>query len=99
MLPNFRKDLYYQGLQSHEKEMAWSEDVSIKDIKLVRQVFGGTLNDVMLAVVTRCMKSYLETEAQRKDDYVSFVIPVSLRQPNDWRYVIYSFKLRKEQVS
>jgi diacylglycerol O-acyltransferase len=88
ILPILRKDLYYPGLQSPEKEMAWSENVSIKDIKLVRQAFGGTLNDVMLVVLTRCMKRYLENEAQRKDDYVCFFIPVSLRQPNDWRYLI-----------
>ncbi|KAI8341601.1 hypothetical protein EDC96DRAFT_522569 [Choanephora cucurbitarum] len=82
-----RKDLYYKGLQSHEKEMAWSNDVSIKDIKLVRQAFGGTLNDVMLAVITRCVKHYLEgVIGKRQDDYINLLIPVSLRQPNDWRF-------------
>ncbi|KAI8091397.1 wax ester synthase-like acyl-CoA acyltransferase domain-containing protein [Gilbertella persicaria] len=82
-----RKDLYYEGLQSHEKEMAWSEDISIKDIKLVRQAFGGTLNDVMLAVITRCVKHYLEeVVGKRQDEYIKFIIPVSLRQPSDWRF-------------
>lgn len=85
MLPVTRNDLIYNGLQSHEKEMAWSEDVSIKDIKTIREAFGGTLNDVMLTVVTRCIKSYLESIGQRKDNYVNFIIPISLRQPNDWR--------------
>ncbi|KAI8372482.1 hypothetical protein BD560DRAFT_434364 [Blakeslea trispora] len=80
-------DLYYKGLQSHEKEMAWSNDVSIKDIKLVRQAFGGTLNDVMLAAITRCIKHYLEgVVGKRQDDYINFLIPVSLRQPDDWRF-------------
>lgn len=80
-----RKDLYYKGLQSHEKEMAWSDDVSIKDIKIVREAFGGTLNDVMLLVITRCLKSYLESIGKRNDNYISFLIPVSLREPSDWR--------------
>jgi hypothetical protein len=80
-----RKDLYYKGLQSHEKEMAWSDDVSIKDIKIVREAFGGTLNDVMLLVITRCLKGYLESIGKRNDNYISFIIPVSLREPSDWR--------------
>lgn len=91
VLPVTRKDLYYKGLQSHEKEMAWSDDVSIKDIKTVREAFGGTLNDVMLLVITRCLKSYLESIGKRNDNYISFIIPVSLREPSDWRYVIIAF--------
>ncbi|KAI9472307.1 MAG: hypothetical protein EXX96DRAFT_583594 [Benjaminiella poitrasii] len=79
-----RKDFYYEGLQSHEKDIAWSENIPISDIKIVRQAFGGTLNDVMLAVVTRCIKSYLESIRIRQDDYVGFLIPVSLRQLSDW---------------
>lgn len=86
ILPVTRKDLIYRGLQSHEKEMAWSEDVSIKDIKVIREAFGGTLNDVMLTVITRCIKSYLESIGQRKDNYINFIIPISLRQPNDWSF-------------
>lgn len=85
LLPVTRKDLYYKGLQSHEKEMAWSEDVSIKDIKIVREAFGGTLNDVMLLVITRCLKNYLESIGKRNDNYISFIIPMSLREPSDWR--------------
>jgi diacylglycerol O-acyltransferase len=85
VLPVMRKDLYYKGLQSYKKEMAWSDNVSIKDIKTVRTAFGGNLNDVMLTVVTRCIKSYLEDIDQRYDNYVSFIIPVSLREPSDWR--------------
>ncbi|CEP12110.1 hypothetical protein [Parasitella parasitica] len=86
VLPVTRKDLYYKGLQSHEKEMAWSDDVSIKDIKIVREAFGGTLNDVMLLVITRCLKSYLESIGKRNDNYISFIIPVSLREPSDWSF-------------
>lgn len=80
-----RRDLYYNGLQSHDKEMAWSDDVDMKDIKVVRDAFGGTLNDVMLAVVTRCIKSYLDDLNIRRDNYVQLIIPISLREPSDWR--------------
>jgi diacylglycerol O-acyltransferase len=62
MLPFItRNDLTYKGLQSYAKEMSWSADVSLKDIKIVRDAFRGTLNDVMLSVVTRCVESYLES--------------------------------------
>lgn len=87
VLPVSRKDFIYPELQSHEKEMAWSDDILLQDINSVRKVFGGTLNDVMLSVVTRCVKNYLESIGDRHDNYVSFIIPVSLRKPNDWRYV------------
>ncbi|KAI7901613.1 uncharacterized protein BX663DRAFT_487337 [Cokeromyces recurvatus] len=78
-----RKDLYYQELQSHEKEVAWSENIDISDIKIVRQAFGGTLNDVMLTVVTRCIKNYLESIGRRHDNYLKLFIPLSLRDPDD----------------
>ncbi|KAG2236460.1 wax ester synthase-like acyl-CoA acyltransferase domain-containing protein [Thamnidium elegans] len=84
ILPMCRKDFIYNELQSHEKEMAWSDDIRLQDINTVRKVFGGTLNDVMLAVVTRSVKNYLESVGDRHDNYVSFIIPVSLRKPNDW---------------
>lgn len=63
-----RKDLYYEGLQSYKKEMAWSDNTSLKDIKIIRTAFGGTVNDVMLTVATRCIKSYLEDIGQRHDN-------------------------------
>ncbi|KAI9472308.1 MAG: wax ester synthase-like acyl-CoA acyltransferase domain-containing protein [Benjaminiella poitrasii] len=85
VIPVMRKDLYYKGLQSHEKEMAWSDDITLSDIKIIRQAFGGTLNDVMLTVVTRCVKGYLESIGKRRDNYISFLVPISLRQPSDWR--------------
>lgn len=85
IMPVSRKDLTYKGLQSHEKEMAWSGNVNIKDIKIVREALGGTLNDVMLTVVTRCIKNYLESIGKRHDNYVSFIIPISLREPTDFR--------------
>ncbi|KAG2202893.1 hypothetical protein INT47_008925 [Mucor saturninus] len=85
MVPLRRNDLMYEGLQSFEKEMSWSEDILMNDIRLVRKIFGGTLNDVMVAVITRCIKDYLEKNGRRRDNYIRLVIPVSLRQPNDWK--------------
>lgn len=79
------RDFYYQGLQSYDKEMAWSKGVNMKEIKLVRQAFGGTLNDVMLTVLTRAIKAYLDNLGRRQDDYIQLLIPISLREPNDWR--------------
>ncbi|KAI8968200.1 hypothetical protein BDF20DRAFT_166554 [Mycotypha africana] len=81
-----RHDFRYPEEQSSQKEMAWSEDVSIADIRTVRQAFAGsTLNDVMLAVIARCIKHYLEQDIHsRKDDYATLLIPLSLRKPMDW---------------
>ncbi|KAI8990101.1 wax ester synthase-like acyl-CoA acyltransferase domain-containing protein [Pilobolus umbonatus] len=81
-----RKDFYYDGLQSYEKEMAWSTDINMQDIKTVRKVFGGSLNDVMLTVIVRCIKRYLEEQSTRNDDYLKLLIPISERSADNWSF-------------
>ncbi|KAI9027226.1 wax ester synthase-like acyl-CoA acyltransferase domain-containing protein [Phycomyces nitens] len=84
ILPIHRHDLYYSGTQKSQKEISWSDSISIDDVRIVREAFHGTLNDMMLVVVTRSIKSYIESVSTRKDNYARILIPLSLRKPDDW---------------
>jgi hypothetical protein len=86
LAPWWRRDLLYPGPHVFTKTIAWSEDVSMADIAVVRKAFPGTLNDVMCAVITRCIKSYLDECPQgRQDKELWLLIPKSLRTPDDRR--------------
>lgn len=77
-------DLYYDGLQAFRKQIAWSEPIRIKDIRLVQRALGqGAINDIMVLVVTRCIKDYLEQQNLRKDKHVCLLIPMSQRSRDD----------------
>ncbi len=53
---------------------------SLDDVRLVRTAFGGTVNDVVLAVVTRGFRSLLEhRDIELVDQAVSSLVPVSIR--------------------
>ncbi|CAO3689224.1 unnamed protein product [Umbelopsis ramanniana] len=83
----WRRDFLYEGPHVFTKSIAWSEDVSMADIAVVRKAFSGTLNDVMCAVITRCVKSYLdECPKGRQDKELWMLIPKSLRTPDDRRF-------------
>ncbi|KAI9488743.1 wax ester synthase-like acyl-CoA acyltransferase domain-containing protein [Zychaea mexicana] len=77
------RDLFYTGLQSYKKQVAWSDTIRLKDIRAVRRVLGGTVNDVMVLVVTRCIKGYLEENGVRHDDFVRLFVPISQRDMDD----------------
>ncbi|KAI8365290.1 uncharacterized protein BYT42DRAFT_159206 [Radiomyces spectabilis] len=86
LFPFQKRDLSYPALQSYEKEISWSNTISLRDINYVRKAFGGTLNDIMIVVITRCIKHYLEELGARHDDYAKLLIPISMRAANDWRF-------------
>ncbi len=57
---------------------------SLADVKLIRRAFGGTVNDVVLAFVTRGWRDLLaERDELLHDRVVRTVVPVSLRTPDE----------------
>ena len=57
--------------------------VSLDDIKTVRAAFGGTVNDVVLAAVTRGFRDLLRSRGETVDGRtVTTLIPVSVRSPD-----------------
>lgn len=81
-----RKSLLYDEPQTPKKTIAWSDTVSIDDIRIIRKAYGVTLNDVMMATVTRCIRSYLLEINGLNDPELMLLIPISLRRPSDWTF-------------
>lgn len=81
-----RTAMMYKGEQTATKLMSWSEDVLLEDIKIIRQVYGASLNDVMVGVVTRSIRGYLAELGKVEDEELMLFIPISLRKPDDWSF-------------
>jgi WS/DGAT/MGAT family acyltransferase len=59
--------------------------VSFEDVALIRQRFGGTLNDVVLSVVAGAVRRFLERSRRTAPDGIDFRVmaPVSVRDPRE----------------
>ncbi|KAI9275522.1 wax ester synthase-like acyl-CoA acyltransferase domain-containing protein [Phascolomyces articulosus] len=82
-LSSHRRDIFYTGLQSFQKQVAWSDTIRLKDVRTVRRALRSTVNDIMVLVVTRCIKNYLEEVGMRHDDFVRLFVPISQRDMDD----------------
>ena len=72
--------LPFNGQCSGERRLAWSE-FSFRDARTIRTVLGGSVNDVVLTVLSEAVARYTEFHEQPiKDKIVRFMVPVSLRQ-------------------
>jgi len=72
--------LPFNGVCSGERQLAWSE-FSFAEARLVRNVLGGTVNDVVLTVLSEAVARYTKAHGQETDGkIVRFMVPVSLRQ-------------------
>ncbi len=63
------------------RRWSWA-DVSLADVKTVRTALGGTVNDVVLTVITNGFRALLESrgEAPEPDAVVRTMVPVSVRR-------------------
>jgi diacylglycerol O-acyltransferase / wax synthase len=62
-----------------ERKFCWTE-FSLADVQAIRESAGGTVNDVMLAVLTRALARYVKLHGQSVvNRFVRIVCPVSLR--------------------
>ena len=58
--------------------------VRLSDVKAVRSALGGTVNDVVLAIVSGGLRDLLEARGERVDDRtVRALVPVSVRRPGE----------------
>jgi diacylglycerol O-acyltransferase / wax synthase len=65
---------------SGPRKVAWSE-FSIPEVGAIREACGGTLNDVMLTVVTSAVRQYAELHgAPLKHRLLRLMVPVNLRR-------------------
>ena len=72
--------LPFNGECSGERRLAWSE-LSYAEARAIRTVLNGTVNDVVLTVLSEAVARYTKFHGQEiKDQIVRFMVPVSLRQ-------------------
>jgi WS/DGAT/MGAT family acyltransferase len=72
-----------QGQPGVRKAVAWTDPVEMADVKLIRQAWGGTVNDVMLATLTGALRRYFLAHNQPMDEQLfSAVVPVNIRPPD-----------------
>jgi diacylglycerol O-acyltransferase len=65
---------------SGPRRVAWAE-LSISDVKAIRQTLGGTLNDVVLAAVVLAISRYVELHGQPVENrLLRLMVPVNLRR-------------------
>jgi WS/DGAT/MGAT family acyltransferase len=69
-----------RGELGKTKRAAWSMGVPLEEVKVIRHILGGTLNDVLLAVITGALRRYLESHGEPVDALtMRAVIPVNVR--------------------
>ncbi len=67
------------------QSIAWGE-IPMADIKAVRQSFGGTVNDVLLTIVTSTVRRYAALHgANLKGRHLRLIVPVNIRGNADVR--------------
>ncbi len=85
---NRPKNPVWIGGLSGAKQVDWVSQIDLDQIKVIRRAFGGTVNDVLLSIVSLALTDYLRerhaTEGGRPIEafdirQVSWMMPVSLR--------------------
>lgn len=66
------------GAISAQRRIAFTE-VPLEDIRTIRHAFGGTVNDVVLAVVSGALRRLLSERGERPEDPLVALVPISTR--------------------
>lgn len=74
----------FKGKCGVPKRAAWSQPISLDEVKTVGRLMGGTVNDILLATVTGALRRYLEHREQPVEGVnIRAVVPVNLRPPDE----------------
>jgi WS/DGAT/MGAT family acyltransferase len=70
----------YKGPIGYKKQAAWSDPLPLDEVKNIGKAYGGTVNDVLLSMVTGALRRYIQYRGEKIDrgDIRGF-IPVNLR--------------------
>lgn len=88
VLSNRPRNPVWIGGLGGTKQVSWVVDIDLDQIKVIRRAFGGTVNDVLLAVTSLALTDYLRerhaTEGARPAHefdlkQISWMLPVSLK--------------------
>lgn len=79
LMPTDEKTVF-QGELGVAKRVAWSEPISLEDVKLVKNVMGATVNDVLVAALTGSLRAYLLARGEEADGKeIRAMVPVNIR--------------------
>jgi diacylglycerol O-acyltransferase / wax synthase len=75
----FTERLRFNVLYRGPQKFAWA-DLPLAEVKVIRQICGASVNDVILALVTATIRRYLELHGDRvKGRLLRMMVPVNLR--------------------
>lgn len=70
------------GIVGPKRRLAWMKQ-SFSEIREIRRALGGTINDVVLAVVSEAIAKYLQDHDEKTaDQYIRIMCPVNVRTEN-----------------
>ena len=74
----------FKGKLGVAKRAAWSTPLSLRDVKKIKKVTGGTVNDVLVSAMTGGLRRYLLSKGAKVDG-LNFraAVPVNLRTPEE----------------
>ncbi len=74
----------FKGKLGVAKRAAWSKPLSLRDVKTIKNVTGGTVNDVLVSAMTGGLRHYLlEKGAAVEGLNFRAAVPVNLRTPQE----------------
>lgn len=75
----------FKGIPGTGKRVAWSEPISLPEIKAVGKVLGCSVNDMLLSSVAGALRGYLREKGEHvADTEIRALVPVNLRAPGDF---------------
>lgn len=71
-----------RGELGADKRAAWSTGVPLEDIKAIQRALGGTVNDVLLTIITGALRRFLADQGEPVDSInLRAAVPVNMRPP------------------
>lgn len=72
----------FRGALGVRKVAAWTDPISLGNIKIVGKAVEATLNDVLVATVTGALRRYLKTRNDKVNELeLTVAVPVNIRKP------------------
>lgn len=73
----------FKGKLGVRKQIAWSDPIPLDDVKMIKRIMGATVNDVLVAVLTGALRSYMIARGDDPTDKeIRAMVPVNIR-PKD----------------
>ena len=74
----------FKGKPGVAKRVAWSEPISLPEVKAVGRVLGCSVNDLLLSAAAGALRAYLVERGDAVDGVeIRAMVPVNLRRPSD----------------